>query len=98
MNPPQKQPAQNIYQMYEANGNRAGFFVRRDSWTSIYAQVKTVAGQSEGPLIGKPPYYGNPKVTMDVFNNDGTVQGTNQELTCPGTYAYKLFQLKPRRN
>jgi hypothetical protein len=91
MNPPQQQPAQNIYQMYEANGNKAGFFVRRNSWGCIYAQVTTIAGQTEGLLLGKPPYYGNPPVTMDVFNNDGSIQSTNQQLSCPGTYAYKLF-------
>lgn len=97
MSNPERSPAQNIYQMYEANNNKAGFYVRRDSWSTIYARVATVAGRTEGPLQGKPPYYGNSPVTMDVFNNNGSVQGTNQPLSCPGTYAYKRFEPKQRR-
>jgi hypothetical protein len=96
MNPPQKQPAQNIYQMYEANGNKAGFYVRRNSWSAVYACVTSVAGRTEGSLVVKPPYFGNPPVTMDVFNNDGTIRSTNQILSCPGNYTYKIFQPKPR--
>lgn len=97
MNTPERQYAQNIYQMYEANGNKAGFFVRRNSWGNTYARVATVAGSTEGPLPGNPPYYGNPPVTMDVFNDDGSLKGTDQELSCPGTYSYKRFEPEPRR-
>jgi len=92
MNPKQKQPAQNIYQMYVANGNRAGFYVQRDSWSTIYALVTTIDGCTEGPLVGNPPYYGNPLVIMDVFYSSGALQSANQKLSCPGNYTYKLIQ------
>jgi len=83
---------QNIYQMYAANGNRAGFYVRRNSWAQTYARVVAVDGREAGPLSGRPPYYGNPPVTMDVYNWDGTVRAVAQPLSCPGTYGYSLFE------
>lgn len=82
----------NIYQMYEKQGNKVGFFVVRDSWANIYAKVTSVGGKQQGPLKGKPPYYGNPVVKMDVYNKNGTIQKTDQLLSCPGTYAYKLIE------
>lgn len=82
----------NIYQMYEKNGNQCGFCVVRDSWGRIYAKVTSIAGQTSGPLKGRPPYYGNPRVTMDVYNNDGTIQKENQVLSCPGNYTYRPKQ------
>ena len=83
----------NIYQMYVANGEKTGFFVRRDSWGSVYARIRTIGGQEEGPLAGEPPYHGNPEVIMDVFSNDGTLKNENEVMSCPGTYAYS--QIKP---
>lgn len=84
--------SRNIYQMYVENGNKAGFFVRRDSWSRIYACVTRVAGLKEGELRGEPPYFGNPTVEMDVYANDGTLQKSGEELSCPGTYAYKQIE------
>ena len=92
MRPSQGLPAQNIFQMYVANGNKAGFYVRRDSWSTIYARVVTIDGRTEGPLRGRPPYYGDPTVTMDVFYNDGSRQKSNQMLSCPGTYTYTRLE------
>jgi hypothetical protein len=82
---------ENIYQMYVANGNRAGFYVRRANWTGTYARVVSVAGRESGPLRGRPPYFGNPPVTMDVYNLDGTVRARGQELLSPGNRSYSLF-------
>lgn len=89
---------QNIYQMYAANGNRCGFWVRRNSWSNNVAQVTSIAGQTEGPLTGKAPYYNNPKVFGNVYrattgscswNMGGS--GKGQELTSAGTYGYELI-------
>ena len=44
MNTPREQTVQNIYQMYEANGNKAGFYVRRDSWSTVYASADENVG------------------------------------------------------
>jgi hypothetical protein len=50
--------ALNIFQMYERNGDRAGFWVRRNSWGSwSFAQVLTVQGRESGPLAGVGPYF-----------------------------------------
>lgn len=86
---------QNIYQMYVANNNRAGFYVRRDSWTTVIAKVISVGGQTEGPLPGEAPYFKNPKVRMDVFFNDGRLKARDEEMPCPGTYAYTLIEEPP---
>ncbi len=80
--------------MYVSNGERTGFFVRRDSWSSVYAKVRTIAGQVEGPLVGEPPYYSNPEVVMDVFRNDGSLKNAHELMSCPGSYAYT--QIKPQ--
>ena len=73
--------------MYEAFGNRAGFYVRRDSWSRAYALVISVQGKKSGPLEGKPPYYGNPSVIANIY---GFLNGDQKgvALSCPGTYAY----------
>ena len=81
--------SQNIYQMYAGNDDSVGFFVRRDSWSSIYAKVVSIAGKESGPLDGKPPYHGNPTVMMLVYKNDGTVKSGPDKMSCPGTYAYR---------
>ena len=78
----------NIYQMYIANGERAGFHVRRDSWSSIYAEVKAIGGIAEGPLTGMPPYFGNPPVIADVYDNNGLLKQAAAVLSGPGTFAY----------
>jgi hypothetical protein len=78
----------NIYEMYGANGDRAGFYVRRDSWgPDSVARVNTIDDLYSGPLPGPPPYHGNLVVqaTFYVFG-----KAVNEfELSCPGTSAYK---------
>lgn len=84
-------PRINVYGMYTQNGDEAGFWVRRDSWsTSSFAQVKAIAGAEHGPLTGKAPYYERQKVSMDFYLN-GRLHDPNAELSCPGTYAYTLI-------
>ena len=83
----------NIYQMYVANGNKAGFYVVRDSWGNTIAEITTVGGKKEGMLPGKPPYYGNPPVKADIYKKDtGSKINTNATISCPGTYAYTLVE------
>jgi hypothetical protein len=79
----------NVYQMYVAFDNRVGFWVQRDSWGNTCALVKQIGSQTEGELPGKPPYHGNPKVTVDVFDiHNGSLKESDTILSCPGTYAY----------
>ena len=76
----------NVYEMYAANGNRAGFYVRRNSWAPHnVARVLSIDGKESGPLPGKPPYHGNPVVIAD--HPWGVCQ-----LSCPGTYGYQLVE------
>jgi hypothetical protein len=83
----------NIYGLYAANGNAAGFWVRRDSWSgSTFARILTVGGQSAGPLSGKPPYHDNPPV-IAAFYLHGKLKDPNMVLSCPGTYAYTQIPL-----
>lgn len=78
----------NIYQMYNINGHKTGFKIIRNSWSTIYAIVREINGQIEGKLKGPYPYYRNPEVTVDIYNNDGSLQKKGVALSCPGTYAY----------
>lgn len=77
----------NLYQLYERSGNRCGFRVRRNSWGNTTAIVRSIGGQTEGPLPGKPPYYGNPVVIADV---SGTWTERGAQLSSPGTYAWQF--------
>jgi len=84
--------ALNIFQMYQRNGDRAGFWVRRNSWGSwSFAQVLTVQGRELGPLAGVGPYFNddrglNPIVEARIWYR-GAV-GVLEALSGPGTYAY----------
>ena len=77
----------NIYQMYLANGNKAGFFVRRNSWSNKIAKIVTVGGKTCGELAGRAPYFDNPKV-FGKFDDNGSIF----EVTCAGTFAYTLIE------
>lgn len=76
----------NIYQMYVANGNKANFWVKRNSWSWQSALITSIDGKTVGELTGEPPYFNNPKVK-------GKMEGVNREveITCPGTYGYELL-------
>lgn len=74
---------QNIYQMYVANGHKAGFWVQRNSWSWKTALVVSIGGQTEGVLEGSPPYFKSQK----VIGKMGGV-GREFEITSPGTYGY----------
>jgi hypothetical protein len=77
----------NVYEMYVSRGNRAGFRVHRNSWAEgKTALVISVGGQVEGPLDGKPPYYGNVPVIAEQ------PWGRVEQLSCPGTAAYRLVE------
>ena len=87
----------NIYEMYVQEGNRCGFWVRRNSWTNNIARVTSIAGKFGGELARKPPYFGNPKVRGDIYleatgemrwNVGGS--GRNMEITAAGTGGYVL--------
>jgi hypothetical protein len=85
-----KRDRHNVYEMYVRNGNRAGFWVVRDSWVGVVAIVRSVDRQQSGALSGNPPYYGNPPVRAGLW--DWKVKRWRQkyyELSCPGTYAYR---------
>ncbi len=85
----------NVYQMYVANGNAAGFWVQRNSWGRTVAYVEKVCGLSEGPIPGKPPYFGRPDVLVTLWqlrrdDSGWNCVGVGQQLSCPNTYAYRL--------
>ncbi len=49
----------NIYQMYQANSYKFGFYVRKISWpTGQKAQIISIEGVTEEhPIDGLPPYF-----------------------------------------
>ena len=76
----------NIYQMYVANGNKVGFWVRRNSWSWRTALITSIDGKTEGELTGQAPYFNCPKVK-------GKMGGMYKEveITCAGSYGYVLL-------
>lgn len=83
----------NVYEMYVANGNKAGFWIVRDSWANTIALVRTVANGHSGDLPGDPPYFRNCCVVVDVFERStGRVRDEAIELSCPGTYGYRQVE------
>ena len=83
----------NIYQMYAANGNRCGFYVRRDSWShpETYALVLTIDGKEEGPLPGFPPYHKNAGVSARIWYQGKPAVG---RLSCAGSHAYSQIPFR----
>ena len=73
---------QNVFQMYVANGEKLGFWLRRTTWGNTCAQVTSV-GEFKGP----PPYYGNPSVLADIFDlRTGALKEKKVKVPVPGTY------------
>lgn len=72
----------NVFQIYVANGEQPGFWLRRTTWGNTVAKVMSV-----GPLTGPPPYYGNPQVRADLYDlASGEVKERNVRIPVPGTY------------
>jgi len=92
----------NIYQLNVQNGNRCGFWVKRETWSRNIARITTIGGQFEGLLDGNPPYLKSQKVRGDVCHEDtGAMRwnmggpGRDQEITGAGTYRYSLVDTSP---
>lgn len=72
----------NVFQMFVANGERPGFWLRRTTWGNTCAQVTSV-----GPFKGPSPYYGNPVVTADIYDLlTGELKERGARVAVPGTY------------
>lgn len=75
-----KSDGRNVYQMIDDAGG-VGIWVRRTTWD---ASIARIVGMSEAS--GPPPYYGSPKVVMDVYSLDGVRHDELAHLSTPGTY------------
>lgn len=72
----------NVFQMFVANGERPGFWLRRMTWGNTCAQVTSV-----GPFTGPAPYYGNPVVIADIYDlRTGELKESGAKVAVPGTY------------
>lgn len=72
----------NVFQMYAANNQQPGFWLRRTTWGSTCARVTSV-GEFKGP----PPYYGNPVMLADIYElRTGELKENGAKLPVPGTY------------
>lgn len=75
-----KSDGPNAFQMIDDAGG-VGIWVRRTTWN---ASIARIVGMSEPS--GPPPYYGSPKVVMDVYSLDGVPHDELAHLSTPGTY------------
>jgi len=82
----------NIFEMFVANGERPGFWLRRTTWGNSCAQIVSV-----GALKGPPLYYGNPEVRADIFDLEtGAVKERSAQLPACGTYkTWRLIDAPP---
>ena len=81
----------NVYQMYVSNGNQAGFFIRRNSWSDdSFFLVKKIGRKSKGVLDGVPPYFENQRVTGDYYFK-GQLYDSKAVVSCAGTFGYSLI-------
>lgn len=78
----------NIYQMYISNGNKAGFLVRRNSWSDETATIISIEGKTEGILDGTAPYFNHAKV-IACMNETGDLI----EISDPDSYNYARIYL-----
>ncbi len=73
---------ENVYQMWESNGLQVGFWVTRTTWSGKVARVTRI-GEPKGPA----PYFGNPKVHADLYDErNGRLIESGMEITAAGTY------------
>lgn len=72
----------NVFEMFVANGEQAGFWIRRTTWGNTCARVTFI-----GPLNGPAPYYGNPVVLADIHDlQSGELIDRGATIPVPGTY------------
>ncbi len=75
----------NVYQMWvESQAKNQDLWVVRNSWGNTVARIVEV-----GEFKGSAPYFGNPKVTADIYDDRGNLKSMSADLSCPGTYGYK---------
>lgn len=70
----------NVFQMIHDAGG-VGIWVRRTTWDATIARIVGMSAPS-----GPAPYFGSPKVVMDVFTLDGTSRDELAHLSTPETY------------
>ena len=70
----------NVFQMIHDAGG-VGIWVRRTTWDGTVARIVGMSAPN-----GPPPYFGSPKVVMDVFGLDGSQRDQLAHLSTAGTY------------
>jgi hypothetical protein len=58
----------NIYKLYAANGDRAGFWVQHRTWKNMCAHIQSIADQQCGALPGPSPLHDNAKIVARIFD------------------------------
>ena len=77
-----------IYDCYKLNGNRAGFWVRRNIWdkdSSFF--VKRIGQQISGCLVTSSSHHSNPAVWGDLYQRE-RILARNSRLEFPETFSW----------
>lgn len=77
-----------IYDCYRLNGNRAGFWVRRNIWDkdNLFF-VKRIGQQITGPLATSSPHHCKPAVWGDLYRHE-KILARNSRLEFPETFSW----------
>ena len=67
-----------VYELYRENGDKARFFVRKESYDTVGCPglfyIQSIGGQTEGDLQGDPPEYNDAVVVADEYVNGELVE------------------------
>lgn len=82
----------NIYEIYQSNGNTAGFWVQRTTWSPrTVVKILSIDAKGYGHLSGIPPYFNNPVVLCEFYEN-GNLQKLSMVL--PNSSASDYIQIE----
>ncbi|OAI10719.1 hypothetical protein A1359_15770 [Methylomonas lenta] len=82
----------NIYEIYQSNGNTAGFWVQRTTWLPrTVAKILSIDAKGYGHLSGIPPCFNNPVVLCEFYEN-GNLQKLSMVL--PNSSASDYIQIE----
>lgn len=80
----------NLYDLYEMNGCKAGFYVVNRRWGRTVALVVSIADQEQGELPGLPPYHDNAAVLARFYGPFADTAASVERVSASGAFAWRF--------